>query len=819
MRLDNLFRFFDHAALAFSCACLLQAERGFLPVPELAILPVACVVFVAFFVEGRWALAQGAANLLGVLIALCGIWWMLIQVYSPSGPVVLPLPTGLVPHLGPIVIALMLVKLFRPRQPADFWVLQGMGLLQVALACVLAADPRFGFFFVGYIGCGLTCLALHHLMTNATPAVQRAEGNSDANSIGATAGQSVRPDIPQTGQGGSPDLGRVPSGPFLRRPLLWTTLVGCLGSLLFLATPRGSWQSWDPLTRFGIRGGEVHAQTGFAEEINLNRTGALEVDDEAAFTVSAVTPDDHPRTNLAPDQRWRGTVLEVYREGIWYATDRIRFGADRGRLPPIPRSRLRRETLPDLGDRQYYLTFKVQPLRAGGLFLAEPIVFGKGADRLPVVAHSSPPPAPFFEYAGTVLPSLRATSHEYSYRQVTAPLEVANHLPADTILREYALQLQAQPPEQIRTWTAGVLRDLAEQRRYGLTPQDIDLDHIQVNDSGVPIPYAAERIARALESYLASSGDFSYTLDLRRQDERTDPCADFLCNVRAGHCERFASGLALMLRGCGIPTRVVKGFRGADPESDGVYVVRQRDAHSWVEALVPRPPSPRRAAQLCGGVVAAATSAHERVPCDWLTLDPTPMTEAPVEQSFSLWRWWQHQWRRTDLLWQELIVGFNAEQQADLWSALTAPRGPGPALLRLLIIVVGGIAFVWVLRFLVRATRAWWPGLWARASRRELHGTPPWVARLFALLARQLGVRPGPGQTPRETAAAAGMLLRDRASSGSRADRTLLAELPGQIVELYYRFRFGGQPLSDAERHHVEEDLSRLESALRTAPS
>ena len=37
---------------------------------------------------------------------------------------------------------------------------------------------------------------------------------------------------------------------------------------------------------------------------------------------------------------------------------------------------------------------------------------------------------------------------------------------------------------------------------------------------------------------------------------------DFLVNVKQGHCERFASALALMLRSQGIPSRVVVGFRG-----------------------------------------------------------------------------------------------------------------------------------------------------------------------------------------------------------------------------------------------------------------
>src|SRR5450759_1834602 len=54
---------------------------------------------------------------------------------------------------------------------------------------------------------------------------------------------------------------------------------------------------------------------------------------------------------------------------------------------------------------------------------------------------------------------------------------------------------------------------------------------------------------------------------------------------REGHCTLFASAAALMLRARGIPTRVVGGFLCAErnPIND-TWVMRERDAHAWVEA-------------------------------------------------------------------------------------------------------------------------------------------------------------------------------------------------------------------------------------------
>ena len=70
-------------------------------------------------------------------------------------------------------------------------------------------------------------------------------------------------------------------------------------------------------------------------------------------------------------------------------------------------------------------------------------------------------------------------------------------------------------------------------------------------------PDDSEAVARALTEYLAASGEFTYTLDLTRQDRSIDPILDFLFHVKQGHCERYATALALMLRSVGIPARVV----------------------------------------------------------------------------------------------------------------------------------------------------------------------------------------------------------------------------------------------------------------------
>jgi protein-glutamine gamma-glutamyltransferase len=91
--------------------------------------------------------------------------------------------------------------------------------------------------------------------------------------------------------------------------------------------------------------------------------------------------------------------------------------------------------------------------------------------------------------------------------------------------------------------------------------------------------------AAAIEHYLRTR--FGYTLQLPQTSPK-DPIANFLFERKQGHCEYFASSMAVMLRTLGIPARVVTGFR-SDEFNDltGSYVIRAKDAHAWVEAYFP----------------------------------------------------------------------------------------------------------------------------------------------------------------------------------------------------------------------------------------
>ena len=111
----------------------------------------------------------------------------------------------------------------------------------------------------------------------------------------------------------------------------------------------------------------------------------------------------------------------------------------------------------------------------------------------------------------------------------------------------------------------------------------------------------AEEKVQAIDAYLKNN--FRYNLYARWNTKR--PIQSFLFETKEGYCEQFATAMAMMLRSVGVPTRFITGFLSGEwNRFGGYYLVRQRDAHSWVEAYIP-----------------------DR---GWLTFDPTPSVEVPA---------------------------------------------------------------------------------------------------------------------------------------------------------------------------------------------
>jgi transglutaminase-like putative cysteine protease len=298
--------------------------------------------------------------------------------------------------------------------------------------------------------------------------------------------------------------------------------------------------------------------------------------------------------------------------------------------------------------------------------------------------------------------------------------------------------------------------------------------------------------AMAIENHLRTR--YGYTLTLPQTVE-SDPVANFLFVRKQGHCEYFASSMAVMLRTLGIPSRVVNGFR-SDEFNDltGNYIVRAKDAHAWVEAYFPG--------------------------YGWQTFDPTPGGAAGTPQG----------WNRLSLyvdalasFWRDWIVSYDSSHQyvlgqaavsgsRGLWDgARTWARKHYESMLRWAqhaqdrversptgwAFIAAAIAFAFLVlanigRIARKLHERW---LQAHPERSPEQAATMWYERMALTLAKR-GVEKSAAQTPQE-------FLR-------KIDDTRLLEPVTRFTEIYESARFGNSP-DDAKR------LPELYEAVETA--
>jgi hypothetical protein len=166
-----------------------------------------------------------------------------------------------------------------------------------------------------------------------------------------------------------------------------------------------------------------------------------------------------------------------------------------------------------------------------------------------------------------------------------------------------------------------------------LDPRISELAHDITRNSATPFDKA-----RAIENYLKT--EFVYTLDLKSAE--LDPLADFLFHTREGHCEYFATAMAIMLRTLDIPARIVNGFQmGEYNNLNDLYTVRESDAHSWVEAYFPRNEA-------------------------WIEFDPTPSAGINDYSQGGLLARLRKYADAIEVFWLDYIVTLDSDEQASI---------------------------------------------------------------------------------------------------------------------------------------------------------
>lgn len=240
---------------------------------------------------------------------------------------------------------------------------------------------------------------------------------------------------------------------------------------------------------------------------------------------------------------------------------------------------------------------------------------------------------------------------------------------------------------------------------------------------------------------------------------------EFLFGTRAGFCEHYASALAVLLRAGGIPARVVVGYQGAEHSLFGDYwIVRQANAHAWVEAWIEG--SWRR-------VDPTAIVAPGRIERGFAeTLADTPRISARLWRSN---RWIHHltlSWDAVNAVWDRWVLAYGPQMQQEFLLSLGFEV---PHTLQLAGLAAGASLICLLLM---------------ACALRQHRAPPDPAARLYEDLCRRLGraLRPRqPAETPEHYAREIGQLRPD-----------LQLDLQ-HITDLYLRVRYGGE---NHVRHH-----------------
>ncbi|HEX4546184.1 MAG TPA: DUF3488 and transglutaminase-like domain-containing protein [Candidatus Acidoferrum sp.] len=645
-----------------------------------------------------------------------------------------PLYAGLIAAVH-LLIFVMLIRFFSASSHRDALFLAMLSFAGILAAAVLTVDTTFIICFFIFLLLGVAAFAGMELRRGAVGAI-------------------------------SPNPQAQPEREHqLSRALSLAALAAALGAIalgtvFFFFFPRYS------AGYLGRASFSPSLMTGFNDDVELGQIGEIKKNSTVVMRVQTGKPIGYDRL------RWRGIALTTFDGKRWSSSAHIPK-----RLEPSPDGRI---YLMDPTQKQdspgpvILYNIYLEPLATDAIFVPGRVLSLQGN---------------FTGEGGNSLTVMRRT---YIFRDST-----------DTLLNPFHnyMAIRYSGLSSLPTLNATKLR--AASNEYA---KEIAATYLQVPPQLDPrIPALAKQVTKtaktsfdkavAIESFLRSR--FSYTLNLTGKPGE-DPLAHFLFVTHAGHCEYYASAMAIMLRTLGIPSREVNGFLpGEYNDLGGDYVVRASDAHSWVEVYFP------------GN--------------GWQIFDPTPAA-APYATSF-LRRLGQYaDW--LDLTWNEWVIGYdfahqlvlaqnlqrsskNWSESARAWLELKQRRGKEWIVLWQFrhrktgfLVPLALVLLLVALRFnlipkIVRRVRLFLQLSGSPSARSNPQLASILYAELLRTLARR-GFRRTESQTPLEFA------------TGVNAPE--LAPAVKEFTQVYVQARFGGTP---CETIRLRQLLQSIRTTLR----
>lgn len=396
-----------------------------------------------------------------------------------------------------------------------------------------------------------------------------------------------------------------------------------VSTVIFMLMPRFNLEQAIPFLDVSAR-----PQTGFSEQVSLGEVTEISQDNSEALRVDVPSLEA-----IEGNPYWRMLVLDQYENGGFRASRALNRAATR---------RFRDAT--ELGG------WGVHPDERGG---EQWTFYLEGG-----VSRYLPIPGPFTKVEFQAPQAITYTRDRRLYALDSVKQSVFSYRLTD-ILWSNRLYV---PESEIEMMAGMRLPDSADAGSlvYPESTLDLqmgaeDLEYLSaINRELVGVSGVVEDVSeysRLLTDYLR--GRYGYSLRPSVVASAGDPIVGWLREATRGHCEYFAGSFVLLARQAGIPTRMVVGFSGGSWNAvEGYYVVRNRNAHAWVEI-------------------------YDALDGSWLRVDPTPGTgssdpEVQVRADTVFERGWDARLDSLRILWYRRVVDFDQDDQMALLETMEA---------------------------------------------------------------------------------------------------------------------------------------------------
>ena len=511
--------------------------------------------------------------------------------------------------------------------------------------------------------------------------------------------------------------------------------------VVFVTVPRGIGRN----TLFELAGATTSFEAGMSDSVRLGESGVINDSDRRVLDMQVRDDLGVQQGEQGRHYYLRGAVLERTGPGQWE------------RVNESPRNHELNEAMP---TRAWPVSRSVRPLTYSITF-AQQRLSGR------VRAYTPWQPVEVTLNQRAVLIERRATGiieFQGTFPQLSYIVRA--------VRPEAAYSQRARSPDRINApeYAAAFAGEILEQAGVS-----VPVDHDD--------PAAIRRVASTIESHFQEN--FAYSHIQVRPPPGVDALEWFMNERREGHCEYFAAAMVTLCHALGIDARMVTGYVAVEfNETTGVYVVREGNAHAWVEA------------HIGDGV--------------WVTFDPTPPgdLQRTHDKPPSFLRRVARAIRAAEMFWADNILGFGRGEQRDLLSGLQQAQSPTDAadpreqargLLQVLepLLVPGALVCA--------ILAAGWLGL--RVVRSALAGPDDWAGRVLLKADRIVGVT-GMKREPWEPPLAFADRVKARAPQTAGRYRAIASRV--------YTVRYASETAHPSLRRELRAGLRSLRHAVRS---